>query len=935
MPELLRKRIERELVCEIANVDSVQLEIIGHKVIQCLENKDLVHHGINKDFKPVKATVDTFSQDFTVVGEYSTLQGYFQAASQGENKNYYDKIEKDIQHAVNIVTGNTPSVIYLISNQEEPPSFRTKFGETDVWRKYRSILKLLDSRELAKHIYDQSLKNSQLAAFFGYYLPDFNQNLNRYEYYGRVPPVCSHFHSEELMLHAIQQHYKNGANICILHGISGSGKTMAAVDYVNTYIHEIGNYLWINGEDWKEDLPLTAVKRSRGGSAINVAGVFNSIRTILVIDDIKRSISDHMFSDLTHGFELGGRILITSQFGEPSNPMYLQIPYISEDTGYMILGENKDDASDAAHQFIKRCIFCPLILSVTRQIIEIDDLDRDSIYCEVVENPQVTHMQNGEQVMSRILGQISSINQEALRKIASSGCTSYDSKFISRFIGSNVRVALQRLSLLNRDATSSTVIIHDLICSAIWNEKIDGTDLANEVERYICSHNGEMVPSVLRQIHLSADQLLAAHRSRGERNPDWLMYGILQLAEYPLRAELISALLDREIRSTSAIVEVLCIVDSKEAHSYSLSQEDRTNFYISCAEMYGIIAGATCHPDVRAELLHHRGKALRRSGRLKDARDCFQQLVAERPHWHATYGQIAHIGVQKQASKDDKEAGERAIRHIIDQIMADIYAVPLRVSLALLSRLRSYPLVTSELVGNEVHIKQLAQVVALSALEGFDQFYEAFVAFTSLFGFHHRHICLSIAEMAPDMVAIFPDTVDRSQWVNACEALTNIASAAALNNQAKFSASLYKAAEVFAEKLSRQQHLNQYELRAAAKAFIAVGNPSTALEIIDKIQDNAKEHWVLYQQGKAELAISTSASLTTAARALELAINDPRASTRLSSYYELLSDCQQAHTSIREALDSINKAITHASDSKYRDHLLSKKEMLLAMIKPS
>jgi hypothetical protein len=61
MSDLLRKRIERELVCEIANVNSTQLEIIDHKVIQCLENKDLVHHGINKDFKPVKATVDTFS----------------------------------------------------------------------------------------------------------------------------------------------------------------------------------------------------------------------------------------------------------------------------------------------------------------------------------------------------------------------------------------------------------------------------------------------------------------------------------------------------------------------------------------------------------------------------------------------------------------------------------------------------------------------------------------------------------------------------------------------------------------------------------------------------------------------------------------------------------------------------------------------------------
>jgi tetratricopeptide (TPR) repeat protein len=629
---------------------------------------------------------------------------------------------------------------------------------------------------------------------------------------------------------------------------------------------------------------------------------------------------------------LGGRVLITSQFGEPSNPIYLQIPYISEETGYRILGENKDGASDAAHQFIKRCIFCPLILSVTRQIIEIDDVDKDSIYCEVIENPQVTQMLNGEQVMSRILGHISSLNQEALRKIASSGCTSYDSKFISRFIGSNARVALQRLSLLNRDATSSTVIIHDLICSAIWNEKIDGTVLANEIERYICSHNGEMVPSVLRQIHLSVDQLLAAHRSRGERNPDWLMYGILQLADHPLRAELIAALLDREIKSTSGIVEVMCIVDSKEAYSYSLSQEDRTNFYISCAEMYGTIAGATCHPEVRAELLHHRGKALRRSGRLEDARECFQQLVAERPHWHATYGQIAHIGVQRQASRADKEAGERAIRFIIDQIVADLYAVPLRVSLALLSRLRSYPSVTQELVGNEVRIKHFAQVVALSALEGFDQFYEAFVAFTSLFGFRHGQICLSIAEMAPDMVAIFPDTVDRSQWVNACEALTNTAGVAALNNQARFSASLYKAAEVFAEKLSQQQPPSQYELRAAAKAYIAAGNPRTALGIIDTIQDNDKEHWILYQQGKAEFAISTSASLTTATRALALAIKDPRASNRLSSYYELLSECQQAYSSIHEALDSINEAITRASDSKYSDHLLNKREMLLAMI---
>jgi hypothetical protein len=756
MSELLRKRIERELAHEIANLDSTDLEIVGHKIVECLENKELVHHGINKDHKPVKGTVDTFSQDFTVVAEYSTAQGYFQDSSGKKNRNQYDKIESDIEHATTILAGKIPDVVYLISNQEEPPTFRAKFEATDVWREYQSRLKIFDSRELAKHIYQISLNNSQVADFFGYYLPDFRQNLDRYEYYGRIPPVCSHFQSEELILNAIQNHYTSSKNICVLHGISGSGKTMAAVDYVNTHLDNYGNYMWIDGEDWKEGTPLTAVKRSRGGVAMNVAGVFNSSRTILIIDDIKRSISASLFTELLGGFELGGRVLITSQFGDPSDPMYLQIPSISEDTAYMILGENKAEASDAARQFVEKCTFCPLILSVTRQVISIDNLDKDIIYIEVLESPQVSHMQNGEPVMSRILQHISSVNQNALRKIASSGCTSYDSGFISRFIGSNVRVSLQRLSLLNRDATSSTLLIHDLICSAVWNEQADGTELANEIERYICAYNGEMVPNVLRQIHLSADQLLATHRRRGARNPDWLMYGILQLAEYPQRAELVDALYDREIRSTAPIVELLCIIDSKETYSYSLSRAAKASYYSCCAEMYGNIAETTSDPDVRAEMLHHKGKALRRSGRLADARECFQQLATERPKWHATYGQIAHVGLQKQATSDDKLAGEEAIRYLVGEILNDLYAVPLRVSLALVSKLRSYESVTQELMSNEACIQQLAQVIALAALEGFDQFYEAFVAFTSLFGFNYGHICLGIAEISPDMMAISP-----------------------------------------------------------------------------------------------------------------------------------------------------------------------------------
>jgi tetratricopeptide (TPR) repeat protein len=554
----------------------------------------------------------------------------------------------------------------------------------------------------------------------------------------------------------------------------------------------------------------------------------------------------------------------------------------------------------------------------------------------VIPPPSPTRSQNSpsrsrRQPTSAPVRATSASRSSSVRKIASSGCTSYDSGFISRFIGSNVRVSLQRLSLLNRDATSSTLLIHDLICSAVWSEQADGTELANEIERYICAYNGEMVPNVLRQIHLSADQLLATHRRRGARNPDWLMYGILQLAEYPQRAELVDALYDREMRSTAPIVELLCIIDSKETYSYSLSRAAKASYYSCCAEMYGNIAETTSDPDVRAEMLHHKGKALRRSGRLADARECFQQLATERPKWHATYGQIAHVGLQKQATSDDKLAGEQAIRYLVGEILNDVYAVPLRVSLALVSKLRSYPSVTQELMNNEACIQQLAQVIALAALEGFDQFYEAFVAFTSLFGFNYGHICLGIAEISPDMMAISPSAVNSSQWQNACEALTNIARVADFSDRLDLSAKLRSTAVIFAERICQQEHQNQYEMRAAAKTFIATGNPSRALEAISTIQENAKDHWILYQQGKAEVAISLPESVTTATRALALAIKDSRALTRLPSYYELLSDCQENCGDVQGALASIEDAINRTDNPKYRNSLICKKERMLKL----
>jgi Flp pilus assembly protein TadD len=440
-----------------------------------------------------------------------------------------------------------------------------------------------------------------------------------------------------------------------------------------------------------------------------------------------------------------------------------------------------------------------------------------------------------------------------------------------------------------------------------------------------------MTPSVLRQIHLSADQLQEAYDAGCDaKQAGWLTYSLLQI-DKPSRAVLISKLQSIDVKTDMPIAELLCVVDAREAASYTLEKEARIAHYKSCASDYGRIAAETQDSDVRAEMLHHQGKALRRCGEIDAALTCFRELLKERPEWHATYGQIAHLGTQTDANTDAKTQGDAAIRRLVADVQQDLYAVPLRVSLAALSRLRSYQKFGSEVNANAAIVKQFGDVVTLSALEGFDQFYEAFLALTTLFGYRHGETCLAVAEIFPDMLAIFPNTVHRRQWVNACEALANVSIVAARSGNRQLAGKLESTMRAFTDELASTSGKDPFVARVLAKTFSAIGDPTAALEATNKIDDDTKDHWLLYQQAKAELALGQAApALTTAKRALDAAEKDSKGKARLAIYHDLMSQCHEACGSAPEALESAETARSLASDDQYERHLAARVKALKA-----
>jgi len=89
--ETLRRQAVNKIIADVKGLTAEELENVGHGLISILENQNLIHRGLNKKGKPVGYTVDSFSDNRQIVGEYSTDSKYFDAS--------FKKLKEDVDHA--------------------------------------------------------------------------------------------------------------------------------------------------------------------------------------------------------------------------------------------------------------------------------------------------------------------------------------------------------------------------------------------------------------------------------------------------------------------------------------------------------------------------------------------------------------------------------------------------------------------------------------------------------------------------------------------------------------------------------------------------------------------------------------------------------------------------------------------------------------------
>lgn len=931
MFEFIKQRIIKGLIEEIECLDATHLELVGINVVSILENKRMIHHGINKDYRPSGYTVDGFSDDSSIIAEYSADKIYFKDKKKKKDTiPFFEKIENDINHAHTHCGKQKPTKIYLITSQNEPPSFRKAFNSTQIAKQNIDIVIIYDSRELAKLIYEQSIESVNYASYYKQFFPGYSQNLDNYEYYGKVPAFCENHISDFNALEQVKKHFSN-QNICVLSGISGSGKSQLAIDYIHTEKEHFENYLWISGEDWSKDTSLSSIQRTRGGAPVNVSGLFNSSKTILVIDNCNRTIESNEFSELSLGFSLGGKLIITSQISK-SSESYISVPELSKEVAIKIIGEIPNHESKLCEEVIRLCKCSPLILSTIRSLVKEDGVERGDLYDEVLKYPNDIIDNEGKSIMGGILSKLESNSLKALKKIANSGSTIHDSEFLGHYLKILNRSNLQRLSLLLPASVPGCLKIHDLICASVQDNP-NSNEISQSIETYIQKHNATMSPSVIRQIHLCYDVMIKEYNSRDKRKPDWLTYAILQV-EGNKKTEIQQTLASEKVVADMELSSVLSIIDAKEAHAYFIEdKKDREKYYKECIEEYSSAKSNSVNEELKKELLHHLGKTYRRCGMQKEALGCFLEILSVEPNLHATYLQVAQLGSQYGVEKTIKNKGEEHLKTLIDNILIDYSLVPLRVSLGAFAKLRSYKNLKNSVDDSVERVEKIANIVALSSFEGFGQFFEAFVAFTSMFSYHHSVTCIKLIENLPELLTIPPESLEKNNWINACEAFTNIAIATIREGKGNLSNRIINTSLSFADKIFEFKKLNNYQGRALAKAYNVGGKPDKALLAIDKVPLEEHNHWLIYRKSEAQLKTKNPDACESAKTALNLAIKDIDAISNISSYHDLYSQCAKQFDKIDLAISQAKLAYEKCDDEKYKPELKEKLNELEKIVK--
>lgn len=599
-------------------------ERFGGLFMEQLLGIPLTHRGLNVLGFPVGGDVDTTSPDGKWVAEYSAEKGYF---SKG-----MAKAVKDLDHA--LAKEPKAQEIVLLSAQKRVKAAEKVFmagvkNRSDV---HGRTVQVWDSAEIATKIVDHLLTSDRAVSLLSPYLPVLQQLRDEQAATLQVPSPGEGALDRPAIDAAFEAELAKSPCL-IVSGHGGAGKSVAAAAFAKRHFDAYHNQLWLKGTDVPSVESLNAVAMVRAGDSRNVAYLLKSRPTLLIIDDADPGLA---LDELAALCGQGSHIIVTSR----RDGGYVPPPFDEAEAREVV---NRDTAEPCPDEVFLEIwdtveghpLTYGLINGAVRNGASWADIRED---CRVIGQLPDRSDRLADRLLARALN---SMDRE-LAFFLWVGKPDCDRGFATRVLSP---VGLRKLSdaCLTTPDRPNVVRLHEVVFAslqALQTRLLHAAgDFTDQLAAYIeeVATSGDSLPfwTVSRSLAVRIRTAISS-----DERPSAFVYALLEtspsealdpaLLEDPsIMVDRVVATSGREARAidTMAVIETIeagylyrKALDGKEAAETALRSEmpvfDRleTTFLLTLRQ--------------RAEMEHHRGKALLRLGDKRAAIGCFEAVLA-------------------------------------------------------------------------------------------------------------------------------------------------------------------------------------------------------------------------------------------------------------------------------------------------------------------
>lgn len=901
----IQRQFAATLISEIGMLDAVSFEKLCHHLICAIENEPsaIIYRGSNLGGKPVGYTVDSFSFGGKLIGEYSTAKDYFNFP--------YKKPINDTKHALSRVSGPTEK-LYLLSSQVcrngrfSDVEATVKNADPDC--KIQEII-IFDARKIAEEIVRLIPEKSLLATVVFECLPRA-KNLYVYYEYSHAMPVVPHDYvfdeREDSLIDIIKK-----KTITVITGISGIGKSYLARS-VAEKLEGFDNKLWLFQEDMDKHVQFQSFSVKRLATSLNIANLFNETRTLLIIDGWNQRLDLQLFSELKSGFEIGSKIVITSQIRPQPELGLFSVNSTPESLAYKIL--TRDVSTTVSSEgYIKTIIKAsgghPLLMSIINGMLRHGEGDFKALSEDSAFWPQYEDRDNVELcILQRILPKAGIERELAIFKWLD--IQSVDKELAKALCGLG---PLQKLINRNffQEERNGVLYFHDLIFAFLRSSSLSGKDPTEKFFNFFSSHLNVADYHFQRSVQMASARIIELCETQ-KTVPNLVHYLYLLIENNTLNPDIILQLCKYDLRSyLNDRIAIECILEAREVIRYCPFYSIKFDKNFDCdtiAQIDSLLSNIPKSETLRNILLHHKGKALKRQGRSEEALAAFNQAYAAN-HAPETALQLARLHTEKVAKRN-------LYMDILQKFMANPEGISITVVLAAFSE------VASRLSAEDMEDPELQNAfilaIQMSSAKGFLQTFQAINCFGGKLWYTHPEV---LTKIETSLQLPSQQKLREQDKFAIAQALKTIAKAHKESGAPHKAKEFLNRASEYYEALFATR--NEFYLPHIAEFWLLKNMPEKAIKLLRGFLVEGKKDCQPHFYHRYAQALFQLDTLEEALSQIERALSLNKDQRFKSAFLETKADILMSMGRSEEARSSLEEAIM-LTEGKYKQQLCKK-----------